>query len=159
VSDQQLVTGLAMLVSAYSQLRCGLSYYHWKVVGTLAWFASVTHMATLSSLQDFLQRHRYVLYLRVMLMSVLAIMLAIALPMHGNYDDSRPVMCGTWDIKPIGTASGAYTLLSEFILLGTLVSRFLRMSSHTSHCPMRCLRLIRTRWQDSIIYVCNIYYI
>jgi hypothetical protein len=35
-SDQQLVTGIGMLVSGYTQLHCSLSLYHWQIVVYLA---------------------------------------------------------------------------------------------------------------------------
>ena len=30
-SDQQLVTGIALLTTGFTQLKCGLSSYHWQV--------------------------------------------------------------------------------------------------------------------------------
>ena len=32
LSDAQLVTGLAILISGYSQLNCGISAYHWQIM-------------------------------------------------------------------------------------------------------------------------------
>lgn len=158
ISDQQLVTGLAMLIGAFSQLNCGISFYHWQVVTTLAWFASITHLATLPFLQEFLQRRKLLLCLRVMLMSGIAIMLSIALLRSG--DPEIPAMCGTVANGSVAVSiwisqNGVYTILSEVILLGTLVTRLLRMFSHTSHAGMRLMRFVRAKWQASIIRLCK----
>lgn len=158
ISDQQLVTGLAMLIGAFSQLNCGISFYHWQVATTLAWFASITHLATLPFLQEFLQRHKFLLCLRVMLMSGVAIMLSIALLRSGNPE--IPAMCGTVANGSVAVSiwmsqNGVYTIFSEIILLGTLVTRLLRMFSHTSRVGMSLLRFVRAKWQASIIGLCR----
>ncbi|BCS17269.1 uncharacterized protein APUU_10097A [Aspergillus puulaauensis] len=158
ISDQQLVTGLAMLIGAFSQLNCGISFYHWQVATTLAWFASITHLATLPFLQEFLQRRKFLLCLRVMLMSGVAIMLSIALLRSGNPE--IPAMCGTVANGSVAVSiwmsqNGVYTILSEVILLGTLVTRLLRMFSHTSHAGMRLMGFVRAKWQASIIGLCK----
>ena len=51
LSDQQLVTGIALLASGYSQLSYGLSSYHWQLIVYLAWFSSLTHLTTLTALR------------------------------------------------------------------------------------------------------------
>ena len=44
-SDQQVLTGLAILISGYVQLGFrGLAVYHWQIVVDLAFFSSVTHL-------------------------------------------------------------------------------------------------------------------
>lgn len=91
-------------------------------------------------------------------MSGVAIMLAIALLRSGDRD--APAMCGTvangsdpvvdWVYQ-----DGVYTILSEIILLGTLVTRLLRMFSHTSHVGIRILRFVRAKWLASIVWLCK----
>jgi hypothetical protein len=44
-SDQQLVTGLALLVSAY--FKGDITVYSFQVASALAWFSSTIHLATL----------------------------------------------------------------------------------------------------------------
>lgn len=46
LSDQQLLTGLAILIASLCQL-CSISVYHFAVVGDLAWFSSNVHITTL----------------------------------------------------------------------------------------------------------------
>ncbi|KAL3448258.1 hypothetical protein BJX65DRAFT_275365 [Aspergillus insuetus] len=79
MSDQQLVTGLSLIISGYSQLRCGLSFYHWQMVISLAWFSTITHLATLIFLQKYRQKRKSIWYIRVLLMAGLGIMLAIGI--------------------------------------------------------------------------------
>jgi hypothetical protein len=44
-SDQQLVTGFALLLSTY--LKGDITVYTFRVATTVAWFSSTTHLATL----------------------------------------------------------------------------------------------------------------
>lgn len=50
-SDQQLVTGIALLASGYAQLPYGLASYYWQIIIYLAWFSSLTHLTTLTFLR------------------------------------------------------------------------------------------------------------
>jgi hypothetical protein len=56
LSDQQLVTGLAVLITGYYK-RCTISGYHFNLVANLAWFSSTCHLSTLAVLHDFLMNH------------------------------------------------------------------------------------------------------
>ncbi|KAH0840964.1 hypothetical protein FOPE_06436 [Fonsecaea pedrosoi] len=56
LSDQQLVTGLAILITGYSQ-RCEISGYHFVIIANLAWFSSTTHLSTLAILRYYLINH------------------------------------------------------------------------------------------------------
>ncbi|KAJ3939180.1 uncharacterized protein N0V96_010623 [Colletotrichum fioriniae] len=64
LSDQQLVTGLALLVAAISG-RATLSQFEFSVAHSLAWFSSTTHLATLDILRQTLKcQNQWVLHLR-----------------------------------------------------------------------------------------------
>jgi len=52
-SDPQLVTGIGILVSGYTQITCSLSTYYWQVIVYLAWFSSLTYLTTLTALRAF----------------------------------------------------------------------------------------------------------
>ncbi|KAL4948455.1 hypothetical protein BDW69DRAFT_189246 [Aspergillus filifer] len=84
MSDQQLVTGVAILTSGYSQLKCGMSIDDWKILVDLAWFSSVTHLAALTFIRVYIQDHTSVLHLRLPLMFALVAMLFAALFPTGN---------------------------------------------------------------------------
>ena len=56
-SDQQLVTGIALLASGFSQLHCGISAYHWQILVYLAWFCALTHLSTLTLMRDYFREN------------------------------------------------------------------------------------------------------
>ncbi|CZS95552.1 uncharacterized protein RAG0_05146 [Rhynchosporium agropyri] len=64
LSDQQLVTGLAVLITGYAQ-RCSISGHHFEIVASLAWFSSTTHLSTLAALQKYLICHPMIKHMRV----------------------------------------------------------------------------------------------
>ena len=53
LSDQQIVTGLAIFIIGFSK-HCELSSYHFIVIMALGWFSFTTHLSTLSVLQGYL---------------------------------------------------------------------------------------------------------
>ena len=82
-SDQQVVTGIAILISGYSQLRYGLAVYYWQLTVDLAWFSSVTHLTTLTCLRFYFQKRRGLKFLRLICMAVMAGMLSCAVASTG----------------------------------------------------------------------------
>ncbi|KAL4804302.1 hypothetical protein BDV18DRAFT_29639 [Aspergillus unguis] len=161
MSDQQLVTGIAILVSGFSQIPCGLSLYHWQIITTLTWFSTTTHFATLPFVQQYLRRNKVLLYFRVVLMFTLAIMLAVALiPKADNYPfDSlaRPAKC-VMDKPDLGfniNGEGVQILLSELILLGALLVRLLRMFPTSRGISAQALQQVRVKGQKLIIWSCE----
>lgn len=80
VSDQQIVTGIAILGAGFQGLRTGeISVYHFQIVTYLAWMSSSVHLSALSILGPYLLHHRGVLAWRLVGMLVLLVMLVIAL--------------------------------------------------------------------------------
>jgi hypothetical protein len=77
-ADIQIITGVAILVSGYLSLRCGLSTYHWQLVVDLAWFSSVTHLSTLTFLRHYLHNRPKEKRLRVVAMLALLVLLSVA---------------------------------------------------------------------------------
>ena len=78
LSDQQLVTGLAILIGAVSNQRI-LSVYEFSVVLSLAWFSSTTHLATLDALREYFLEHKVVRSWRVGGMLSLLVLLSYCL--------------------------------------------------------------------------------
>ncbi|KAH7174054.1 uncharacterized protein B0J16DRAFT_376592 [Fusarium flagelliforme] len=74
LSDQQLVAGLAILISGISNQK-QLSGYEFSVVLCLAWFSSTTHLATLDALRPYLRSHGVIRDIRVFAMVVLLVLL------------------------------------------------------------------------------------
>ena len=90
-SDTQVITGIAILLAGYWQTSCGISVYHWEVITNLAWFSSVTHIATLTSLREYFQRRSTLAYCHITAMGINLILLGVASP-PANYH--------TWIDKP-----------------------------------------------------------
>ena len=95
-SDQQIVTGIALLASGYSQLSSGLDAYHWQMIVYLAWFSSLTHLTTLTVLRRYFQDHPATRLWRVILMIMAVSLLGIALLPTGNpvWPHSDPTTLG-----------------------------------------------------------------
>jgi hypothetical protein len=86
MSDLQLITGLAIMISGFAQLRCGLSTYHWQRTVHTAWFACVTHLCSLTFLRDHLRHNRIAQMWRVPCMVSLTTMIIYALTTTTQYD-------------------------------------------------------------------------
>ncbi|KAM3070299.1 hypothetical protein ACMFMG_010135 [Clarireedia jacksonii] len=81
-SDQQVLTGISLLVAGTTQIPYGLSIYYWKRLANLAWLSATTHLVTLTSLRTSHSWGLFNLRIRVMravLMGVLIIMIAAAM--------------------------------------------------------------------------------
>jgi hypothetical protein len=95
LSDQQLVTGIAILVAGFGNW-CGMSFYELSMVVALAWFSSATHLATLDVLQDYFQRNRVVRNWRMTGMVTIVLLLIAGLLISGLYtpiSPSSPLPC------------------------------------------------------------------
>ena len=91
LSDQQLVTGLAILVASYAN-RCTMTMYDFTIVAALAWFSSTTHLSTLSVLRVYLIEHPTVRSIRVFSMVCFLVMLVISqVLVYSSQDSSSPV--------------------------------------------------------------------
>lgn len=57
LSDQQLLTGLSVLVAGFGT-HCSISVYHFAIVSDLAWFSANLHLSSLIVLQQYLLREK-----------------------------------------------------------------------------------------------------
>ncbi|KAF2162916.1 hypothetical protein M409DRAFT_68893 [Zasmidium cellare ATCC 36951] len=102
LSDQQIVTGIAILAAGFNGLRLGnITVYHFQIIIYLAWMSSSVHLSALTILRPFMHFHRGVMVWRVIGMMVLFVMLIIALiPTVSNewavvttqFDNGQPVV-------------------------------------------------------------------
>ena len=83
-SDQQLIIGLALLPSAYAQLGRNISAYHWQTTVYLVWFSSLSHLTTLTLLRQYFSANARSRKMRLVLMSLMALLMLIALLPTGN---------------------------------------------------------------------------
>ncbi|KAH8670145.1 hypothetical protein BGZ60DRAFT_29445 [Tricladium varicosporioides] len=74
-SDQQVITGISIIIGGLSQLNAGISVYHWLSVVNLAWFSTITHLITLTVLREEFQKNMPIKILRITGMAVLITML------------------------------------------------------------------------------------
>jgi hypothetical protein len=92
MSDFQLITGLSILISGFTQLDTGISAYHWQRLVQLAWFSSITHLCCLTALRNYFRHNALGYFWRLPGMIVLIVMLIIALIPTGHY---------TWESQTI----------------------------------------------------------
>ena len=93
LSDQQLATGLAVLVAGVAN-QCTLTVYEFQVIFALAWFSSTTHLATLDCLRDYFLNHHVVRNFRVFGMLFLLLLLSYTLIMSmASIDETIPLAC------------------------------------------------------------------
>jgi hypothetical protein len=62
LSDQQLVTGLAILIAGF--VKCDISVYSFENVSAIAWFSCTTHLATLTILKRYINSNYPLYYLQ-----------------------------------------------------------------------------------------------
>lgn len=79
MSDFQLITGLSVLISGYSQLPSGISISHWDRIIDLAWFSSITHLCCLTFLRDHFCQYPRAQFWRIPGMVALVALLGVAL--------------------------------------------------------------------------------
>lgn len=105
-SDQQIVTGIAILIAGFANIRT-ISVYHYHVVVYLAWMSSNVHLTTLTVLRDFLQRNPLLRAWRVVGMLVLFGLLLVALIPTSGYLFSLTLQKVTSesDISPFGNGT------------------------------------------------------
>lgn len=95
LSDQQLVTGPAMIVAALVQ-HCQLSCYEFQVVSSVAYLAATTHLATLTILRQYFRENKRARDLRAIGMSLNLVLLSYCLVIStASYavDGSASVQC------------------------------------------------------------------
>lgn len=130
MSDLQILTGLSIMISGFAQLHCGISCYHWQLLTYLAWFSSLTHMACLTFLRQYLYMHQSQRAWRLLAMGILVIMLFVALIPSGAYNWSTR---GSSNDADPGPADYAICYLTQFghsepMTLGSMILSVLVVS-------------------------------
>ena len=146
-SDLELVTGIAILASAFPQLYTNIPTYYWQLAVYLAWFSTHTHLATLTILRQYLRDHPVLRTCRVALMLGNALLLAVALlptgdrywmaDDHGHFIGGVPAICHFQRLKhasnfTVFKNSGFTMLVSLLILFFGYISRILKLSARAS---------------------------
>lgn len=93
LSDQQLVTGLAILIAGHTD-RCSRSIYHFRIISALGWFSSTTHLSTLAVLRPYLIDHPRVRNWRVTAMvAIFGLLVVSQAGAFSIQNSSLPVQC------------------------------------------------------------------
>jgi hypothetical protein len=87
-SDQQVVTGISIIIGGLSQLEWRLAVYHFQAVGNLAWFSTMTHILTLTVLREKMRSNKIIRILRIVLMGCLAVLLIFVMAPIGYLTSS-----------------------------------------------------------------------
>lgn len=122
MSDFQLITGLSILISGFTQLDTGISAYHWQRLVQLAWFSSITHLCTLTALRSYFRHHIIGYFWRLPGMVILILMLIVALIPTGHY---------TWGSSIMGYDMGQ----AGSIRPRPTDSTICYFNSHVGNCP------------------------
>ena len=157
-SDQQLVTGIAILGGGYSQLRNGIQVYHWQIIVDLGWFASCTHLTTMSTLRQYFRSRPVVRTWRVVSMLIMMLLLIIALVPTGRDDwlsgssfgptfISIPAICYFDNIVPtvfpsfvLGPVSTFPVVTSILVLVSSYFTRAIKLFDGSSEFARRWIR-------------------
>lgn len=129
LSDQQIITGLAICIIGYSK-HCYMSTYHFFVIIASAWFSSTTHLSTLTLLQHYLFQHPGLKYTRLVGMFALYIMLFVGLlVLYTSRSFQVPVQCRLKYISLSGNKRLSYltAILLFFFLTITYISKFVKL--------------------------------
>lgn len=76
LSDQQLLTGLAIMIAGLWQ-HCWISVYHFEMIYQLAWLASGVHLVTLQVLYPYFRRRQTHRNWRALLMMIQLVMVVV----------------------------------------------------------------------------------
>ena len=127
LSDQQLVTGLAILIAGFTD-RCSRSIYHFRIISALGWFSSTTHLSTLAVLRPYLIDRPRVRNWRVIAMvAILGLLVVSQAGAFSIQNSSLPVQCGFNSFAPHGLHTIAtITLALVMIFLCLLYTNRIR---------------------------------
>ena len=94
LSDQQLVTGLAVLIAGFVS-PCSMPIYYFNIIAALGWFSSTTHLSTLAVLRVYFIKHPRLRNWRVVAMLSVFVLLIITqvATTASTLDNSLPVSC------------------------------------------------------------------
>jgi len=96
-SDQQVITGVSIIIGGLSQLEWGLAVYHFQAVGNLAWFSTMTHILTLTVLREKTRSNKIIRILRIVLMGCLAVLLIFVMAPIGYVTSSAGLIDIPWE--------------------------------------------------------------
>ncbi|PSN72381.1 hypothetical protein BS50DRAFT_583924 [Corynespora cassiicola Philippines] len=134
LSDQQLVTGFAMIIGIATN-RCNLAIFEHQFAFALTWCSSTTHLATLDTLQDYFLLHRVLRNWRVLGMIALLGLLIYAFVLQSWLDDpiqkfnaASPFWCPETSVRPSSIWSG---FSSRYHYISVVTTAVMLISSYS----------------------------
>lgn len=133
ISDQQLVTGIALLLSTniiciQNTLRKSWSVYSYRIAVSSAFFASITHLSCVSVLREYFIKHKTLRTIRVWAMLLFLLMLAvnIIIAQSGTflYFPEASVACAFRQFSFIDDKRFLAGLLNQIIIFSMLVGGY-----------------------------------
>ena len=144
-SDQQCITGIAILLSGYSQFSLQnanpITVNNWQIAVDLAWFSSITHLTTLTCLRHYFRQRRALSIFRIACIAVNAVFLAVSIGSTGWELDFQavPALClfdTSWITQDAagtytGVYNGLYTAITATFLAFSYLTRIIQL------CPQK----------------------
>ncbi len=145
-SDQQCITGIAILLSGYSQLlnlqtAKPMTVYNWQILVDLAWFSSITHLTTLTCLRHYFRQRRALSVFRIACMTVNAVILAVSIGSTGwqIFDVGIPAWClfdTSWislaDDQSVPVYNSLYMSITATFLAFSYLTRIIQLCPYKS---------------------------
>lgn len=94
LSDQQLLAGNAMLIGALAD-SCNISQFEFTLVVAMAWFSTITHLASLSMLEMYFRTNYELAGFRILFMGVNLVLLSYGLVVR----DYAPRVDHSWKLR------------------------------------------------------------
>jgi hypothetical protein len=123
-SDQQLITGIGVQISAYIKI-CDISLYHLRIIACLGLLSTVTHFLTLILLREYFANRTSLRNLRIAFMAINFILMVNMIVVYLAYNHhtlglTSPAMCF---YRPGGRNRAVGTIMASiFGALGVLLS-------------------------------------
>jgi hypothetical protein len=113
LSDQQLFTGIAVVISAFSR-HCQISYVSFGIATQLAWCSCITHLVTLASLRTYLDENGRTKRLRI---SLVTIMFVLLLAMVVYLSSASPAMPSDQTLLQCATRALSFSIITNVVSL------------------------------------------
>lgn len=141
MSDVQIITGSAILISGFATLNHEMTAYHWQIIVYLAWFSSLTHLAILTFLRRYLYQHRITRSWRLIAMLLLvAGLVAALLPTAVTMVNDNPV----WETGGVHARCLFHELRGLSLNSPEMISMIVSVVVVTSSFLTRVIRMHRT---------------
>jgi hypothetical protein len=149
-SDQQVITGISIIIGGLSQLGGGLPVYHWQSVVNLAWFSTMTHLITLTVLRADVRSNGAIRSLRIISMGALIVMLIYTIVPIGYITNDK------WVLQPRNSFPVCCLYKPSLLWVDTLTSKqiypsynWLYVSIAISILFFSFLTRVQALWTDS----------